>query len=154
MLESIDDAIASGLPRQGDSAFERAIRNVPFNVQIPRSKLEALGKSGPSTPMVTDQRRHIRFRQLKRCLLRYEATYPKVPRHADLFQALIINVSKEGIGLLHEEQLYPKERFHLRVEGYGLLRLTVARCQKLGPRCYEIGAVGDRPLDVKTLIGL
>ena len=66
MLESIDDAIVSGLPRQGDSAFERAIRNVPFNVQIPRSKLEALGKSGPSTPMVTDQRRHIRFRQLKR----------------------------------------------------------------------------------------
>lgn len=152
MLESIDAEIIPSPTAGEDMIFQRASRDLPFNVQIPRTKLEELGKSGPSQTTVTDQRRHVRFHQLKRCILRCEPSFPKIERPQQLSLGLVTNISKEGVGLLYSSQLFPQEKFVLRIEGNGLLRLTVSRCHKLGPQCYEIGATSIRPIDVKKFI--
>ncbi|MEW4562537.1 hypothetical protein AB1K70_08425 [Bremerella sp. JC770] len=128
------------------------MRNLPFDVQIPRAKLEELSKSGPAVPTNSDQRRFVRFRQLKRAILKCEPTFPEVERSEQLSLGLITNISKDGIGLLYHMQLYPKERFVLRLENSGLMRFSVARCRKLGPKCYEIGATTATPIDIRPFI--
>lgn len=152
MLESADAEVMEGAEASAEAIFQRALRDLPFNVQIPRSKLEALGKSGPAATTLSDQRRHVRFRQLKRGIVRCEPTFPSIQRSTELSLGLVVTISKEGVGLLYPMQLYPKERFALRMEGSGLMRLTVARCRKLGPNCFEIGASSATPIDVKRFI--
>ncbi|MBA2115954.1 hypothetical protein [Bremerella alba] len=149
MLENVDAEVVSSPTVQEDGFFLRTVRDLTFEVQIPRAKLEELGKSGHIETTATDQRRHVRFRQLKRCILRCEPTFPTIERPQQLSLALVTNISRKGVGLLYHSQLYPKESFVLRIEGAGLLRLTVARCRKLGPQCYEIGATAIRPIDIK-----
>jgi len=152
MLEIADTEVIQNLHRYGDKFFHRALKELPFHVQVPRTKLDELGKSGPVQTTVSDQRRHVRFRQLKRCVLRCESTFPSIQRTSQLSLGLVVNISKEGVGILHHAQLYPNERFVMRFEGSGLMRLTVARCRKIGPQCYEIGALSIKPIDIKPFI--
>ncbi|MFN3153544.1 hypothetical protein [Bremerella sp.] len=152
MLESIDAEVAASPPFSEESSFQKAIRDLPFQVQIPRTKLEELGKSGPSSATMSDQRRHVRFRLLKRCILRFGQTFPTIERPAQFSLGLVTNISKDGVGLLYHQQIYPRERIVLRIEGSGIIPLTVARCRKLGPQCYEIGTAAVRPIDVKQFV--
>lgn len=150
MLESVNAEVAS--PSISDAtSFQRAIRDLTFQVQIPREKMEELGKSGPASTTLNDQRRHVRFRLLKRCIVRFNPTFPTLQRPSQFTLGLVTNISKDGVGLLYHQQLFPRERIVLRIEGSGVLPLTVALCRKLGPQCYEIGTTSIRPIDVKNI---
>ncbi len=152
MLESADAEVVECAAVGAETPFQRALRDLPFNVQIPRSKLEALGKSGHAATIHNDQRRHVRFRQLERGIVRCGSTFPSIQRSSELTVCLVISLSREGVGLLYPMQLFPKERFALRMEGSKQMLLTVARCRKLGPNCFEIGATSATPIDVKRFI--
>ncbi|WDI42775.1 hypothetical protein [Bremerella sp. P1] len=152
MLESFDAEVGASPKLNEEAVFQRAARDLTFQVQIPRTKMEQLGKSGPTATTLTDQRRHVRFHQLKRCIVRCNPTFPTIERTSHLTLGLVTNISKDGVGFLFPVQLYPKERFVLRIEGSGMIPLTVARCRKLGPQCYEIGATSIRPIDMKPFI--
>lgn len=149
MLESVDPEVAQNPIVRSEDLFQRALRDLSFEVQIPRTKLEELSKIGPTSPTLADERRRVRFRKLKRAIICCDRTLPSIERTRQLSLGLMLNISKEGIGMLYHLQLYPQERFVMRIVGYDLLRLTVVRCRKLGPKCYEIGATSDVPIDVE-----
>lgn len=155
MLESFNAEVGASPANSDDLFFQRAARDLTFQLQIPRAKLAELGKSGPAATTLSDQRRHVRFHQLKRCIVRCSGTYSVLARSPQPALGLITNVSKDGIGFLFHTQLFPNERFVLRVEGsgIGIISLTVARCRKLGPQCYAIGAESSKPIDIKQFMG-
>jgi len=152
MLESNHAEVAASPVDDEEAIIQRALRHLPFEVQIPRTKLDELKKSGPVESKNAELRRFVRFRQLKRGILRCEPTFPEVERSQQLSIGLVTNISRDGIGLLYHLQLYPSERFALRIENSGLMRFTVKRCRKLGPMCYEIGATTATPIDIGPFI--
>lgn len=62
-------------------------------------------------------------------------------------KVLIKDLSRNGIGVLYHQQVYPAEQFQLRFQGR-LINATVVRCRRLGEKCYEIGG---RIISLETL---
>ena len=140
MLEGIDTSVAE-LDEFGDEPiFQNALATLPFRVSVPREMVDQYEGPAPTKTTLSEQRRFVRFRHLARGVIRYEQTYPAIVRDQALHAILITNVSRCGIGLLNEEQLFPNERMTVWMSGRGLLRIHVARCRKINDLCYEIGA--------------
>jgi hypothetical protein len=51
------------------------------------------------------------------------------------------DVSKIGIGFYSPVHLLPRTMVRLWLPGHSLLRVGIARCRRLGERCYECGGV-------------
>lgn len=120
-------------------SFREALGKLPFNVQVPRSHLGELMKSGPCSSRMAEQRRHVRFHHFKQGILGYQQSLSPIRRLQALHLVLITNISKSGIGILHSEQLYPREHFFLWIEDRGILRVDVARCRKVNENCFDVG---------------
>jgi hypothetical protein len=51
------------------------------------------------------------------------------------------DASPKGVAFLSPIQIFPKERLRLAIHGYPSMELELSRCRRLGPQCYECGAV-------------
>lgn len=140
MLEGIDASITELGEYDDESNFQNALATLPFRLSVPREMVDRYEGPTPTKTTFSEQRRYVRFRHLARGVIRYEQTYPAIARDGALHAILITNVSRCGIGLLNEEQLFPDERMTVWMSGRGLLRIHVARCHKINDLCYEIGA--------------
>lgn len=140
MLESTNEETFVGESEPDQKpAFLNILGKLPFKVQVPRSKLDELKKSGPCLPCMSDQRQHVRFRHLQKGILGYRQTFATIDRLHELHQVLITNISKTGIGVYHSEQLFPHEKLFLWTEEQGILQVNVARCRRVNQCCFEIG---------------
>jgi hypothetical protein len=54
--------------------------------------------------------------------------------------ALTKDMSKNGVGILYHEQVFPEESFRIVLAGRRITALVV-RCRRIGDSCYEVGAV-------------
>jgi hypothetical protein len=55
---------------------------------------------------------------------------------------LIKDISKTGIAILYHRQIFPGERFEIFLHSR-VLSATSVRCRRIGPKCYETGAIID-----------
>lgn len=140
MLEIAGQSSGSEPPLGGDAAFRDAVRDLPCGVQLSRVLVEELNRTGASSTTENDRRRFVRFYCRVRGVLYYRQTLPAVEREERPFLVLVKNISRSGVGLLHEQQLFPHERFTLWMEGAQPREIEVARCRRLQPRCFEVGA--------------
>ena len=53
---------------------------------------------------------------------------------------LVKDISKTGIAILYHRQIFPYERFEIFLHGRAI-DATCVRCRRIGPKCYETGAV-------------
>lgn len=51
------------------------------------------------------------------------------------------DISRSGVGFLHDSQLMPKQRCAILLPNGSWLQLKLVRCRRLAPNCYECGAV-------------
>ncbi len=72
--------------------------------------------------------------------LEHRQTFPALPRAHAWFAVYVTNVGRGGLGLLHGEPLYPKERLRVVLADGKLRRIEVVRCERLDERCFSIGA--------------
>lgn len=133
MLETIDDSL-SAQPK-------------PCQVRIP-THLQSRLLPGDDESEFSDRRRYLRRNCFTKIVVDTWQTLPAVPREAISRNAYSLNISKIGLGLLLDEQLFPGEA--LRIHGGPQQgEFIVKRCWKHGPNCYEIGliqAAEDREL--------
>ena len=108
-------------------------------------------KASPQIFDTSDDRR--RFPR-KSCrvdgVLQYRSTYPWLRRSNRYQKILIRDISRGGVGFLHSEEMYPDENARFVFLNGTERGLTVKRCRRIGPRCYEIGAEFDEPLNDLT----
>jgi hypothetical protein len=65
---------------------------------------------------------------------------PGKPRTGAWHGVYTKDISREGVGFLHSEQLYPRERMRIVLTD-GVPRLMeVIHCRRIQRRCYEIGS--------------
>jgi hypothetical protein len=65
---------------------------------------------------------------------------PGLPRANAWLAAYLTDIGRGGVGLLHGEPLYPKERMRILLRDGSLRQIEIVRCQRVDERCYCIGA--------------
>ena len=72
--------------------------------------------------------------------LEHRQTLPSAPRAQEWFAVYLIDVGRGGVGLLHGEPLYPKERLRLVLADGKLRQIEIVRCERVSEDCFRIGA--------------
>jgi hypothetical protein len=115
------------------------LARIECQVEVPRSLQDRLARRGPQPGFGQERRQFTRFAFLTKTLLELETSIPCIPRPHGEFAVLTTDVSRDGVGFLHVEQLYPGERVTVLFPT-GTLACRVMRCLKHNGNCYEIGA--------------
>jgi hypothetical protein len=123
-----------------DQQFLAAVNGLTCRVQLTRKLLEEFERSRPLPTIEGDRRRFVRYHFRARGILNYRQTLPAIERRQGPQLVLVRNISRSGIGFLHHEQLFPRERFTLWVEGRRRVEIEIARCRRLHAGCFDIGA--------------
>jgi hypothetical protein len=110
------------------------------DVAVPSEWQDRLSRRGLGPAMPSDRRRFVRHTFPCRAILEMRQTLPAIPRRHIIKQVVTRDLSREGIGFLASQQLYPGERIALWLPR-GKKNLTVVRCVEHGENCYEVGAV-------------
>ncbi len=109
-----------------------------LQVILPVGLASFFDESGFASPSPHERRRYARLK-IRKCVdIDFLGVGGKPPRHSG--KALTSDLSKEGVGILYHEQVFPEERFKIRI-GEQIITALVMRCRKLGPNCYEVGAI-------------
>lgn len=122
------------------SVAETPVDSLPCLVQLPTGWVEQYAAN--ATPLENDQRRFPRLAcggAQAKAALEYRTTLPGRPREATAWGIYPVSVSRGGMAFLHSEQLFPGEKFTVRISAEKTYEVEVARCRRIGPRCFEIG---------------
>lgn len=112
------------------------------SVKLPAELNSEFEQSGISPAVQGCKRRFPRLRcRGKNCLvaLEHRQTLPALPREREWFSVYLTDKSRGGIGILHGEPLYPKERMRAVLADGKLAFVEVVRCERVGDRCFSIG---------------
>ncbi|MBN1910768.1 MAG: hypothetical protein JW818_13565 [Pirellulales bacterium] len=101
-------------------------------------------------PTTADERRRFARMDLRSFgALEYRQTFPVLPRSSCWHRIYTKDLSRGGLCFLHSEQLFPMEQMHVILPAETVktvlprcerMIIEIRRCQRRGPRCYEIGA--------------
>jgi hypothetical protein len=132
-------------------AAAKLIDALPCNVQIPAQWRDNFEKHGPMPVSHGERRRYSRLHcrsEKNRAAMQCQPTLPQLKREPTWHSVYVANISREGLGLLHSEALYPREKLSLIMRSGKKLRLEVVNCRRVNTGCFEIGTeivAGDAP---------
>lgn len=119
------------------------IEQLPCSVVLPATLEAAFEQQGPIPSLPGCKRRFPRFRcrgKNNRIALEHRQTLSTLPREHAWFAVYFCDLGRGGIGILHGESLYPKERLHVVLLDGSLRQVEIVRCERLDKHCYRIGA--------------
>ena len=132
--------------------WRELIERVPCHLTMTSEVERLLALRGVAPPLADEVRIAPRYRLFRRAALVVTDPLPAVSRAPDKLQAWVFNRSRQALGLLFHEQLYPDERLHLEmftdeVDGF------VVRCRRFVPGCFEVGVILDKPVRLRDILG-
>jgi hypothetical protein len=110
------------------------------DIELPCDQQSFFSKTGLMPSQTDERRRFPRFYFRHAALLKVHSTLPAFPRTATLKRILTRDISRHGLGLLVDQQLFPKERCVLILPNVWCRMIEVTSCRKLRERSFEIGA--------------
>lgn len=111
-----------------------------------------LAQRGIAPPLANEVRIAPRYRLFRRAALLVTDPLPSLPRPHERMQAWVANRSRQALGLLFHEQLYPEERLHLEMDTDEVDGVVV-RCRRLEPGCFDVGVILDKPVKLRDILG-
>jgi hypothetical protein len=109
-------------------------------IELPGDQESFFGKTGLIPSQNDERRRFPRFYFRHAALLKVQSTLPAFPREPSLKRILTRDISRQGVGLLVDQQFFPKERCLLILPNVWTRSIEIASCRKLSARCFEVGA--------------
>jgi len=103
----------------------------------------AFEQQGPTPAFPGCKRRFRRFRcrgKNNRIALEHQQSLPSLPREHAWFAVFLTDIGRGGVGLLHGESLYPKERLRVVLLDGSLRQIEIVHCARMDAHCYSIGA--------------
>jgi len=119
------------------------IEKLPCAVVLPAAWAAGFELQGPAPSFRGCKRRFPRFRcrgSDNRIALEQRQSLPGLPREVAWFAVYLTDIGRGGVGLLHGEPLYPKERLRVLLGDGSVRQIEVVRCQRFDRCCYGIGA--------------
>ena len=119
----------------------------PLQVILPEELQRFYSERGYLAAMPHEDRTQARLNVRSQGHIRF---FPAIPNlHCDMIASdtrhgtiLVKDISKTGIALLYHRQILPCERFEIFIHGRAI-EATAVRCRRIGPKCYETGAIVD-----------
>ncbi|HZZ72631.1 MAG TPA: hypothetical protein VFE24_10275 [Pirellulales bacterium] len=110
---------------------------------MPESWKADFEQKGVAPTLPTCKRRYPRMRCRSRNALvplELRQSLPAFPRVPGWCAVYLTDVGRGGIGMLHGEQLYPKEQFRIVLSEGTLGLIEIVRCERIDAHCFNIGA--------------
>jgi hypothetical protein len=114
---------------------------IECKIELPSSWSDFFDRRGRLRGALEDKRRFPRIYLRASAAVQYRQSFPALPRPETWHKVYTKDVSRTGLGFLHSEPLYPMEQLCLVLPDGCCRRIEVVRCRRIGPRCFEIGAV-------------
>lgn len=124
----------------GAGDLESLVAEWECGVELPCHADEFFSKCGPMPTFGDERRRYQRFYYRYKALLKLSGSLPAFPRPSQIKAVYTRDVSRDGVGFLFDEQIYPTERCLLILPNRLKRSLSVTYCRRLSMKCYEIGA--------------
>lgn len=105
----------------------------------PSGEREFLSKTGLMPIDGEDRRRYARYYFRRKAVVKTLPTLPAFGRAENIACVYIRDISKQGVGFLYPEQLYPSERCVLFLPELGHRLVEVSSCRRLAAGCFAIG---------------
>ncbi len=128
-------------PSNQDAQIAPRIDELPCQIRLPEAWLEQY--SSETNAVDGDQRRFPRHpcgSPQAKAALEYRSTLPSRPREPTVWAVYPVSISRGGLAFLHSEPLYPCEKFRISLPNGKAFEIEVARCRRVGDRCFEVGA--------------
>ena len=119
------------------------IDSLSCSVRLPLRLQKDFEKTGVTAPFYGDVRsvQRMTWRGAgRRAALEYRQSLPTLPRNPAWFGVYMNDLSHQGCGFFHGEQLYPGERMRLVLPTGTDLPIEVRWCHRVDENCFEIGA--------------
>ncbi len=123
-------------------AAAQLIAALPCQVELPVEWRSNFEKHGWMPSSEGDSRRFPRVycrSERNRAALQCQTTLPHLKREPTWHSVYVTNISRDGMGLLHSEALYPREKLRLIMLTGTMVQLEVVSCRRVHARCFEIG---------------
>ena len=128
-------------PNHSATGVKPNIEELPCFVRLPEACLERY--LSETNAVNDDQRRFPRMAcgsSTAKVALEYQSTLPSRPRDEHTCAVYPVSISRGGLAFLHSEALYPCEKFRIQFPDGRSCEIEVARCRRVGDRCFEVGA--------------
>lgn len=129
---------------------QRVIDSVPCLVEVPSAYADLLQEEGYAAPSPMEERKYARYRFCRPAALQIIEDLPLLPRMRKIGGSYLVSISIGGAAVLFDEQLYPREQVRIWIAADALTG-TVARCRRIGPKCYEVGIILDERVQVHRI---
>jgi hypothetical protein len=129
-----------GIGREHSAA--ELIAALPCNVELPAELRKNFEQHGVA-PFADDRRRFPRVNcrsENNRAAMQHRKALPQLKRETNWQSVYVTNVSRDGLGFLHCEALYPCEQVRLFLLSGKKVNVEIVSCRRLHARCFEIGA--------------
>ncbi len=120
--------------------LERITSSINWSIQLPDRLKDFFAVSGDSGTVYSDDRKQVRIRARTPCIGYFEKSIPAVSRSNKPRPIYTSDFSRGGCGFIAPEQIYPTEHLRLILPKFWI-QVEVVRCRKLGPNCFEAGAI-------------
>lgn len=127
-----------------DQDYQRSLKalssQLANKIEMPEELDGFFEESGPAPVFDGDQRCAVRTRVRTVGVIYSEISLPVFQRSSDPCLIYTCDFSRTGCGFLASEQYYPGEVIRVLLSTFWM-RVRVRRSRRLGPSCFEVGAV-------------
>lgn len=120
-----------------------ALRQLASSFRLPDNWSEYSEPMGLAPSMPGCQRRWPRIRchsKNRLVALELRQTFPSLPRNQAWVGVYLVDMSRGGVGLLHGEPLYPKERLRIILPSGTPRVIEIVHCTRIAEHCFRIGS--------------
>ncbi len=109
--------------------------------QLTEEDEEFFEKRGPISTTWEEPRRFVRFYHRSLAQMDYLENPPALRRRAPSSLAIVtLDLSREGIGFLHSEQLFPGERHQITLADGVPRKVEIVWCRRWRDTCFAVGS--------------
>lgn len=114
------------------------IQSVANKIELPAGYEKFFEETGPTSSVENDRRSSVRMRVRTSGILVAQRWLPAFPRTTEPAVIYTKDFSKSGFGFVTHQQYYPGEQVRVILATFWM-EISIRRCRRLGPNCYEAG---------------
>jgi hypothetical protein len=117
----------------------------PLKVVLPDELQRFYAERGYLAAMPHEDRTHARLNVRSQGFIRFTSPVMNcfiIDSDTRQGTILVKDLSKTGIAILYHRQIFPCETLEIFLHGRAI-EATAVRCRRIGPQCYETGAIID-----------
>ena len=126
------------LERVGTQGRQQIMTMIESKIVLPASLAAFFSEPGYCDSTFFEDRKLLRLRIRCKAVMAIEYSPPSIPRKVPQAIVFVKDISKQGIGIISHQQIWPEEKLLICFHGRRV-RATTSRCRRIAEFCWEVG---------------